>query len=299
MLSRVKVRIAVAPGPGPLDRAALIDLVDGLEHRGFDTLWLSDVPMAPTADPLIALSFAAGRTQQLKLGANIVPLGRNPMLLAKALAQLDQFSDGRVLLSFVPGLDQPGERESLGIGPRERGAYLDEVIPLMRRWWAGETVEHHSARFSFPGITVRPRPMQQPLELWLGGIGPAALDRVGRLGDGWLGASASPAEAGVARARIDAAAAAAGRTIDPEHHGLSIPYARSEPDDAVAAAIQSRRPGANVADILPVGREALRSLLGQHIDEGLSKFVLRPTTTVRSWTDELDWLADAALDLQT
>jgi len=146
---------------------------------------------------------------------------------------------------------------------------------------------------------VRPRPMQQPLELWLGGIGPAALDRVGRLGDGWLGASASPAEAGVARARIDAAAAAAGRTIDPEHHGLSIPYARSEPDDAVAAAIQSRRPGANVADILPVGREALRSLLGQHIDEGLSKFVLRPTTTVRSWTDELDWLADAALDLQT
>ena len=298
MLSSVKVRIAVAPGPGTLERASLIDLVDGLEAREFDTIWLSDVPLAPTTDPLVALSFAAGRTERLKLGANVVPIGRNPILLAKALAQLDQLSAGRLLLSFVPGLDQRGEREALGIGPRERGSYLEEVIPLIRRWWAGETIEHHSARFTFPDIKVRPLPVQQPLEIWLGGIGPAALDRVGRLADGWLGAAVSATEAGAARARIDAAARAAGRTIDPEHHGLSIPYAHAKPDPATVAAIQARRPDADVADLLPVGRSALRGLLGQLVDQGLSKFVLRPTTTVTSWTDELDWLADAVLDLQ-
>src|SRR5687768_5617999 len=129
----MKVRIAVAPGIQPLDRDGLAGLVDGLEALGFDTVWLSDVPMADVLDPIVGLSFAAGRTTRLKLGANVVPIGRNPMLLAKELAQLDRVSEGRLLLSLVPGLDQPGERAALG-GVRHRGAYLDEVIPLLRAW---------------------------------------------------------------------------------------------------------------------------------------------------------------------
>ena len=164
----MKVRIAVAPGTQPSERRSLAELVDGLESRRFDTVWLSDVPMADVLDPLVGLSFAAGRTARLKLGANLVPLGRNPMLLAKELAQLDRLSDGRLLLSIVPGLDQPGERQALGAG--HSGSYLDEVVPLLRAWWAGEAVTHRSERFEFPGVVVRPLPRQQPLELWLGGI---------------------------------------------------------------------------------------------------------------------------------
>lgn len=294
----MKVRIAVAPGIQPLDRSGLAGLVDGLESLGFDTVWLSDVPMADVLDPIVGLSFAAGRTTRLKLGANVVPIGRNPMLLAKELAQLDRVSEGRVLLSLVPGLDQPGERAALG-GVRHRGDYLDEVIPLLRAWWAGEAVEHRSERFDFPGIALPSRPVQQPLEIWLGGSGPAALDRVGRLGDGWLGAGTGPEAAGAARRRIDEAAAAAGRSIDPEHHGFSIPYARTEPDPATLSALARRSPGVDVDDVLPVGAEALRRLLLRHIDEGLSKFVVRPTGALAGWDDELRWLADAVLDLQT
>lgn len=293
----MKVRFAVAPGVQPLERRSLADLVDELEARGFDTVWLSDVPMADVLDPLVGLSFAAGRTTRLKLGANVVPLGRNPMLLAKELAQLDRVSDGRLLLSIVPGLDQPGERQALGVA--DRGAHLDEVIPLLRAWWAGDTVSHRSERFEFPGVAVRPRPVQQPLELWLGGIGPRALDRVGRLADGWLGAGIGPEAAGAARRRIDDVAAAAGRTIDPEHHGLSIPYARDAPEAATVAALRRRSPDAPLAEILPVGRDQLRDLVRRLSDEGLSKFVVRPTGTVTSWDDELAWLADAVLDLQT
>jgi probable F420-dependent oxidoreductase len=241
MLAAVKVRIAVAPGGAETERVGLAALVDGLEQRGFDTVWLSDVPLAPTVDPLVGLAFAAGRTERLKLGANVVPIGRNPMLLAKELAQLDRLSDGRLLLSFVPGIDQPGERAALGSTGQDRGRILEETIRLLRRWWAGETVEHRSERWEFPGIAVRPLPVQRPLEVWLGGIGPKALDRVGRIGVGWLGAALSPTEAAAARARIDAAAADAGRVVDPEHHGLSIPYARSEPDPAT----HHRAPGAS------------------------------------------------------
>jgi probable F420-dependent oxidoreductase len=293
----MKVRFAVAPGVQPLERRALAALVDGLESRGFDTVWLSDVPMGEVLDPLVGLSFAAGRTVRLKLGANVVPLGRNPMLLAKELAQLDRLSDGRLLLSIVPGLDQPGERQALGVA--DRGSYLDEVIPLLRAWWAGTTVTHRSERFEFPGVVVRPRPLQQPLELWLGGIGPRALDRVGRLADGWLGAGIGPEAAGAARRRIDEAAAAHGRTIDPEHHGLSIPYARATPDATTVAALRRRSPTAPLAEILPVGRSELRDLVRRLTGEGLSKFVVRPTSPVTSWDDELAWLADAVLDLQT
>src|SRR5271170_4237406 len=109
----MKVRFAVAPDTGTLKGTRIIDFADALEASGFDGVWLSDVPLAAVVDPLLGLALIAGRTRRLKLGANVVPLGRNPFLLAKGLAQLDQLSGGRLLLNFVPGLDQPGEREVL------------------------------------------------------------------------------------------------------------------------------------------------------------------------------------------
>ena len=128
-----------------------------------------------------------------------MPIGRNPLLLAKQLAQIDQLSGGRLLLMIVPGIGSPAEREALGMLGADRGAYLDEVVPLLRRFWSGEPVEHHSDRFSFAKLTVHPRPVQDPLELWLGGSGPKALARAGRLADGWLGAALTASEAGLAR----------------------------------------------------------------------------------------------------
>src|SRR5439155_20836767 len=157
LVSDMKLRIAVAPGGGfDADRDGFPAFVDHAERLGFDTIWLSDVPMAETLDPIVGLTFAAGRTERLKLGANLVPIGRNPMLLAKELAQLDQLSSGRLLLSLVPGLDQPGERSALGIGRANRGRYLDEIMPLLRQWWAGEAVAHSSERFNldFQGVAV-------------------------------------------------------------------------------------------------------------------------------------------------
>jgi probable F420-dependent oxidoreductase len=295
----MKIRFAVAPAGLGFDPVGFATLVDGLEAGGFDTIWLSDVPLADTVDPMVGLAFAASRTRRLKLGANIVPVGRNPMLLAKDLAQLDQLSRGRVLISLVPGLDQPGEREALGIGRANRGAFIDEIIPLLRRWWSGETVEYRSERFNFPGVAVRPRPVQNPLEIWLGGVGPAALTRAGRLADGWLGAAVTPDEALRARTRIQEAAADAGRQIDPEHFGLSVPYSRSSPTPAGLAALAARRPDVDPAELLPSGRSGLRSLIGRYVDAGLSKFVVRATTPVGSWDDELTWLRDAVRDLES
>lgn len=291
----MKVRFAVAPQRD----VDILEFAEALEGSGFDGIWLSDLPVAPVLDPLLGLALAAGRTRRLRLGANVVPLGRNPFLLAKELAQLDQLSGGRLLLSFVTGLGQAGEREALGLDGAGRGEVLEEVLRLARAWWAGETVTHRSARWSFTDLPSPARPVQDPLEVWLGGRGPKALDRVGRIADGWLGAQLTPAEAATARRHIQEAAARAGREVDPEHFGLSIPYARTEPPPEVLGAIAARRPDMDPRELVPVGAAELRAFLGACIESGLSKFVVRPAGGVGSWVEEAGWLADAILDLQT
>ena len=295
----MKIRFAVGPHASSLSGADMAAFAEALELAGFDGLWLSDLPVAPVLDPLLGLALAAGRTSRLHLGANLVPLGRNPFLLAKELAQLDQISGGRLLLSFVTGLGQPGERQALGLDGARRGEVLEEVLGLLRSWWAGEAVDHRSERWTFDHLTAAARPVQDPLEVWLGGRGPQALDRVGRIADGWLGAQLTPAEAEPARRSIQEAARRAGREIDPEHFGMSIPYVRVAPGPDLLAPLAARRPDADPLAFVPVGRPGLRDFIGGYIDAGLSKFVIRPLATVDAWAEEAPWLADAILDLQT
>ena len=109
----------------------------------------------------------------------------------------------------------------------------------------------------------------------------------------------TPAEAHPARELIQASAAGAGREVDPEHFGMSIPYARSEPELDLLGAVARRRPDIDPRALLPVGRERLREFVQGYVAAGLSKFVVRPLGDVASWDDEAAWLADAILDLQT
>ncbi len=295
----MKIRFAVGPHAGSLSAAELVGFAEALQAAGFDGLWLSDLPVASVLDPLLGLALAAGRTDRLRLGANLVPLGRNPFLLAKELAQLDQLSGGRLLLSFVTGLGQPGERQALGLDGARRGDVLEEMLGLVRRWWAGDAVDHRSERWTFDHLAAPARPVQDPLEVWLGGRGPQALDRVGRIADGWLGAQLTPAEAGAARRRIQGAAGHAEREVDPEHFGMSIPYARLSPAADLLAPLSARRPDVDPLAFVPVGRSGLRAFIERYVDVGLSKFVVRPLAPVGSWVEEAAWLGDAVLDLQT
>ena len=297
----MKVRFAVTPPTSAFAPDSFDDYLTAVESLGFDTLWLSDVPLGPLGDPLVSLAYAAARTTKLKLGMNVVPLGRNPYWLAKQLAQVDALSRGRLLLSFVPGLGQPAERVALGHETGDRGKAIDAIIDLLRTWWAGERVTGTFGEFRYDNVAVEPVPAQNPLEIWLGGLGPLALDRVARLGDGWLTASSTPAEAAAGRITIEKRADEVGRFVDPEHFGISIPYARVAPSDATVEALKARRADRDISAILPIGDRALVDLVGAHIDGGITKFVLRPVTAsdATNWRDELEWLAEQVLPLQT
>jgi alkanesulfonate monooxygenase SsuD/methylene tetrahydromethanopterin reductase-like flavin-dependent oxidoreductase (luciferase family) len=181
----------------------------------------------------------------------------------------------------------------------DRWSTIEESMDLLRRWWAGEAVDHQGAGYDFDGVTVGPTPVQDPLEIWLGGAGPRALERVGRLADGWLTATLTPAEAAVGLATVVAHAVRAGRVIDSEHFGISIPYAREVVPDAAVAALRARRRDSDLSGIVPLGGAELADLVARHIDAGLSKFVLRPLDHVGPPDGGLAWLADVVLPLQT
>jgi probable F420-dependent oxidoreductase len=283
----MKVRIGVAlGGQGLTTIEGYGAVLDDLERLGFDSVWLPETFLAGTLDPLVGLAYAAGRVPRLKLGTHLIGPGRNPYGLAKSLAQLDRLSGGRLLLTFVAGLNDPAERRAQGLPTGDRTTWFDEHLPRIRGWWAGEEVD---------GLTLDARPAQQPLEVWLGGQVPAALARAGRLGDGWLPGAITISDAVAARADVNRAAEAAGRSISREHFGINISYTLGETMPELPPA----RARGDVRDVVAVGGGALRDLLRRWIDAGFTKFVVRPLSPPDDWSVELDALAATVLDLQT
>jgi probable F420-dependent oxidoreductase len=293
----MKVRIGIGAAGAASTPESLGELVAAIDDLGFDSLWLSEVLTGPVIDPLVGLAWAAASNPRVKLGTTALLPGRNVVRLAKQLASLDVLCRGRLLVTLVPGLTYAPERDAIGAEPKRRGAIIDDALPLLRRLWTGETVSHDGPAGSFREVKLTPLPVQQPLEVWLGGTVPAALERCGRLSDGWLPSLCTPDEAAAGRVVIDEAAAKAGRSISGEHFGMSIGYARAPIDPATARVMTARRPRS--VELTPVGLPAVRALIERFIAVGFSKFVLRPIAPPASWRAELEALSASVGDLQT
>jgi len=296
----VKVRIGFGAGTqGPADDGVrFAELVDGLERVGFDSLWCSERATGPTPDPMVALAFAAGRTRRIKLGTSVQVLpGRNPVLLAKQWASLDRLSGGRALPAFGLGVVDSVEQQAFGVTREERAPWFEEALPLLRRLWAGEVVDHDGPRFHYRGISLGTTTLKGLPDVWLGGRSPAELRRAGRLADGWLPSFATPAQVAEGRSVVEDAAAAAGRTIDPEHFGAMVFYVHDTIPDAFRARVGARA-GVDTEAVIAVGLAALRERLEEFVAVGFSKLVLVPLEPVASWGAELETVGAAVLDLQ-
>ncbi len=294
----MKVRIGVSAGVGAAEVAKLAELADALFEHGFDSLWLPEILTAEVVDPLVGLAYVAGHHQELKLGTTMVLPGRHLLRLAKALASLDRLSGGRLLLTFVPGLAAGAEREAVGVPPPRRGALMEEAMVLLRRLWEGEAVEHHGELGSFASVSIRPLPVQEPLEAWGGGLLRSSLERCGRVFDGWLPSFLTPEEAGRGRRVVEEAAEEAGRSISEEHYGASILYCASQPP-GLAEALAPRLRGRPLDQVVATSLPALRELLEAFLAVGFSKFVVRPLEPPADWRRELEALTEAVGDLQS
>nr|WP_217895176.1 LLM class F420-dependent oxidoreductase [Sphingomonas sp. CDS-1] len=137
-------------------------------------------------EPLTLFSYLAACTRKILLSTGVIILPqRQTVLLAKQAANVDIFSGGRLRLGVGLGWNEV-EYEALGIPFADRGARMDAQIALLRQLWTEESFTVADRHHHITDAGLCPLPIQRPIPIWIGGIGPAALRRVATLGDGWL-----------------------------------------------------------------------------------------------------------------
>lgn len=276
-------------------------VVDELERLSFDSLWVSERITGEAPDPLVAMAYGAGRTTNLKFGMSVMVLpGRNPIVLAKAVASLATMSGGRLLPAFGLGQVHPSEQQAFGVERSERAAWFNESMEVMRKCWTGEPVVHDGVRYQFDGVKVKPVPKR--MDVWLGGFAPSELKRVGRFGDGWLPSFVTPEDAQAGRVVIEQVAAEYHREIEEDHYGVLIPYSLTgELPEVLMQSLAKRRPDLDPTTLVPTSWDEVQRLVKQFVDVGTTKFVVLPMQEpheVADWTTHLEEAAEALLPLE-
>jgi probable F420-dependent oxidoreductase len=209
----VKFGLAFASSVGTGSQSAL-EICRTAEAAGFDSVWggehvvtpdriESPYPYTPDGvmpgesdtpipDPLIWLAYVGAVAPTLKLGTCILIVPqRNPLVLAKELATLDQLTDGRVELGLGVGWMRE-EFNALGIPWERRGARNDEYVAAMRALWAGPHAEYHGEFVDFEPVTSSPRPVNGSIPILVGGDTPVAIRRAARMADGYFPGTTDP-----------------------------------------------------------------------------------------------------------
>lgn len=248
------------PHTGRHASAAFVrDFAVTAEDTGFDSLWAVDHMVmphhtdslytlgrnpAPIADDAVSgllspnyemhttLAWVAGFTERVKLGTAVAVLPiRNAVANARQVATLDVYSGGRVLYGVGAGWLRE-EAEAMDMPWDRRGRRTEEHIALMRALWCaeGDLVEFHGEFHDLPPMDPEPRPVQRPVPVLVGGHSDIALDRAGRIGDGWIAAMMSPPRLAEHWTKVRDAAERAGRDPDtlllvastPAMHGAEL-----------------------------------------------------------------------------
>jgi probable F420-dependent oxidoreductase len=307
----MKIRIGIQLGQWPsrdLQPAAVHELVDYFEALDVDSIWVSDrlVSSALTLEPITFLTFIAGRLKNMKLGTSTLVLPtRNPIVLAKELATLDFLSQGRLFPAIGLGGEESRDLQAVGVNKKERAGRTDEMIVLMRKLWTEEKVTFSGKYFSVEDATVTPRPWQKNgPPIWIGGRSEAALRRTGRLGDGWLVSSVSPAEVEAGIKTIRRHAAEANRIVPEDHYGVLMPFFFADSaEQAFELAGRTIRPRADLptSEFTAFGTPAqVRARVKSYMRAGATKFVMRPCGPFEGWREQIATLAREVIQpLQT
>lgn len=187
-----------------LDAIAIRDYARAVEAMGYHHILFFDhlVGTAPTTidyvprtqytyqsafhEVFVLLGYLAGITTRVELAPGVIVLPqRQTVLVAKQAAQVDILAEGRLRLGVGAGWN-PAEYASLGSDFHTRGKRLDEQIELLRLLWTRPIVDYKGRFHVIDQAGIKPLPKQRPIPVWIGGDSPAALERMARLGDGWI-----------------------------------------------------------------------------------------------------------------
>jgi probable F420-dependent oxidoreductase len=179
-----------------LDAGALDEVARTVERAGFDGMSLTEHPVPgarwlehgghQTLDPFVGLAFAAAVTTRLRLLTHLsVAPYRNPFLLAKAAATVDKLSGGRMVLGIGVGYHKT-EFSALGVDFEERNALFDEALDVLPLHWRGEPFSVAGRHFAARDVVARPRPIQDPIPIWIGGNSKLSRRRAAERAQGWM-----------------------------------------------------------------------------------------------------------------
>jgi probable F420-dependent oxidoreductase len=211
------------------------------EEVGFDSFWVSSHHGAPNShlpSPIVLLAAVAAVTQRIELGAAMViaPL-QPPLRFAEDCAVADQISRGRLIVGLSAGWREE-EFAAFGVPMRERGARTTELARICRAAWDHGRVSFSGRFHRIDDAVVTPQPYRR-IPLFMGGSAPGALERAGRLADGFLGTGTPQKGVAAFAAEVrgfDDAARAAGR--DPAHLAIGFNVnAWASPDGSVPRSV--------------------------------------------------------------
>jgi alkanesulfonate monooxygenase SsuD/methylene tetrahydromethanopterin reductase-like flavin-dependent oxidoreductase (luciferase family) len=272
------------------DGRAIVAWARRAEELGFAALATIDRIAYPSYESLVALAAAAGATERIELISNIL-LGptRNPVLLAKESASLDQLSGGRFTLGAAVG-GREDDYTVAGMNYHDRGRRWDAAIDLIQRAWRGESVAG-----STKAITPRPvRP--EGIPLLVGGRSDAIVERVVRSGAGWTAGGAAPQEVLPFAGRVRAAWQAAGRAGEPRIVALFYYALGPQARERGGAYLRDYYGAAPWIDGmiagLPVTPDDVRRRVALYAEAGVDTVLVDPTIAS---PEQVDLLAEAAL----
>jgi alkanesulfonate monooxygenase SsuD/methylene tetrahydromethanopterin reductase-like flavin-dependent oxidoreductase (luciferase family) len=217
----------------------IVDLAEKVEKSGLDSVWVGDSLTAkPRHDPITMLAAIAGRTQRIQMGtAVLLPLLRNPVLLAQQLATLDQISEGRSIIGIGVGNDLPSNRaefEAAGVPFEKRIGRLIEMFKLCKALWRDERVSW-DGRWTLQDQELGPLPHTPGgPPIWAAGSVPASLKRCARYFDGYF--PSGPNDAAVFGERFNTVRAHAKEEGRPDGAITGAAYLTLAIDEEQAAA---------------------------------------------------------------
>jgi probable F420-dependent oxidoreductase len=169
--------------------AETLEHIQLAEAVGFDDVWTTEhhfIEDGYSPSILTLCAAIAARTSRVGIGTRVLlaPL-YNPMRLAEEAATVDVLSGGRLILGVGLGY-RDEEYAGLGIPTGARGQRLEEIVSVLRQAWGPGPVDFSGRFFSYGGVEVTPKPVQQPIPVWIGGGSPVTARRAARIGDGLL-----------------------------------------------------------------------------------------------------------------
>jgi probable F420-dependent oxidoreductase len=218
--------------PDMLDAGGLDEVAAALERAGFDGFSLTEHPIPgarwlaagghQSLDPFVGLGFVAAASTRLRLLTHIsVAPYRNPFLLTKAAATVDKLSGGRMIMGIGTGYHK-AEFFALGVDFDERNVLFDEVLDTLPLHWKGEPFSYEGTHFSARDVIARPRPVQDPIPIWIGGNSKLSRRRAAQRADGWMPMPGGPELSTTARTvQITDDDALAAMIADVQHDAIA------------------------------------------------------------------------------